>query len=114
MCSQSEVMHCYEQIAPLLEQMLGLTRTGDWGELPDMETQYSSMVDHLKAIEPLETLDQAQRARKYQLLSRITSHHAEMSNLLAPELAKLGTALKSLEQQQCLQKTYGQAADAYS
>ncbi len=108
MGSQSEVMHCYEQIAPLTERMLLLARTKQWGALPALEAQYSGMVDRLKVIEPLETLDEAQAARKYQLLSRITSNSTEIFGMVMPQLTKLVTLMQSLEQQQSLQRTYGQ------
>lgn len=112
MRSHSEVMHCYEQIASLSERMLLLARTKQWGELPALETQYSDMVARLKAIDALETLDEAQSARKYQLLSRITANHAGISSLVVPQLARLRDALKSLEQQESLHKVYGQTDDA--
>ena len=109
MCSHSEVMHCYEQISPLIERMLVFARSGDWAALPAMETQYSNMVNHLKAIEPQYTLDEAQQARKYQLLSRITSNHEEISGILKPQLAKLMAELRSMEQQHSLQNMYDQS-----
>lgn len=112
MSSQSEVMHCYEQIDALAEHMLTLARAGQWGELPAQEAMYSDMVDRLKLIEPLELLHQEQVARKYQLLSRITSNQSEVSSLVMPQLAHLGEALKSLEQQESLKKAYGQASDS--
>lgn len=111
MSSQSEVMHYYEQIASLTEGMLTQARIGQWGELPALEMMYSDMVDRLKVIEPLESLHEEQVARKYQLLSRITSNQSEISSLVMPHLAHLGQVLKSLEQQENLQKAYGQAAD---
>ncbi|MEO5661566.1 MAG: flagellar protein FliT [Polaromonas sp.] len=111
MSSQSEVMHCYEQIATLTEGMLTQARTSQWGELPAQELMYSDMVDRLKFIEPQESLLEEQVARKYQLLSRIVSNQSEISNLVMPHLAHLGQVLKSLEQQENLQKAYGQAAD---
>lgn len=114
MSSHSEVMHCYEQIAPLTERMLVLARNGQWGALPALEAQYSDLVDRLKVIEPLATLDEAQSARKYQLLSRIHSNHAEIYSIVMPQLAHLREVLKSLEQQQSLYKAYGQANDSLS
>ena len=111
MSSQSEVMHCYEQIAMLTEGMLTQARSGHWAELPTLEALYSDMVDRLKVIEPMESLHEEQVARKYQLLSRITSNQAEISSLVMPHLAHLGEVLKSLEQQENLQKAYGQASD---
>lgn len=114
MSSQSEVMHCYEQIAPLSERMLLLARSGQWGALPALEARYSDAVDRLKVIEPLMALDEAQSARKYQLLSRINANHAEISSLIMPQLEYLGVVLKSLEQQQSLHSAYSQANDALS
>ena len=108
MSSQSEVMHCYEQIATLSGQMLVLARTGQWGELPAHETLCSNMVEHLKVIEPLESLLQAQVARKYQLLSRIVSNEAEIFSLVMPQLRDM---LKRMAQQDELKKACGQAND---
>ena len=112
MSTQSEVMHCYEQTATLVDRMLMLARTNLWGELPALEAQYSDMVEHLKAIEPLETLDEAQSARKYRLLSRIISAHDGVCSFVMPQLATLVDALKGLELTQSLHKAYGQAGDA--
>jgi len=111
MSSQSEVMHCYEQIGMLTERMLVLARAGQWGELPAQEMLCSDMVDHLQGIEPLESLHEEQVARKYQLLSRITSNQAEVSSLVMPQLRHLRDVLKSMEQQEGLKKAYGQASD---
>lgn len=111
MGSQSEVMHCYEQIATSTERMLTLARTGQWGELPAQETMCSDMVDRLKDIEPLESLLESQVARKYQLLSCITSNQAEISSLVMPQLVHLSEVLRSLEQQENIQKAYSQASD---
>ena len=113
MSTQSEVMHCYEQIAPITERMLILARTGQWGALPALEAQISDTVDRLKAIELLETLDELQAARKHRLLSRITSNHDKICSFVMPQLAALEDALKSLERQQSLHKAYGQANDAH-
>lgn len=112
MGSQSEVMHCYEQIAALTDHMLLLARTKQWGELPALEAQYSHTVDFLKVIEPLMLLDETPAARKHQLLSRIIANHDEICSFVTPQLATLGEALKSLERQESLRKAYGQADDA--
>ena len=111
MSSQSEVMHCYEQITTSTERMLTLARAKQWGELPAQETMYSDLVDRLKVIEPLESLLAEQVARKGQLLSRITSNQAGVSSLVMPQLRHLGEVLKSLEQQDSLKKAYGQVSD---
>lgn len=107
MASTSEVMHYYEQIAPLTERMLALARDRHWGELPQLEEQQSSMVDRLREIEPLESLNEAQVARKYQLLVWINGCQAEIYSLLMPQLRELGKTIRSLASQQLLLKTYG-------
>ncbi|MFZ4478445.1 MAG: flagellar protein FliT [Rhodoferax sp.] len=103
---QSEVMHCYEQIAPITEQMLVLARSGQWGELPPLETQQSDYVERLRSIEPAETLNESQVARKYHLLSRITAHQAEISSIVMPQLMELGKIIKNLAQQHLLHNAY--------
>jgi flagellar protein FliT len=111
---QSEVMHCYEQIAPITERMLMLARTGQWGELPALEAQNSDMVDRLKAIEPMETLDASQVARKYQLLGRIHANHDEIFILVMPRLNELGAVLKNMACQHSLDQTCGPTNDLLS
>lgn len=112
MCSQSEVLHCYEQIAPLTERMLLLACTGQWAGLPALEEQYSATVDRLMLIEPLEFLSDAQTARKLQLLVRIKTNHASIHGLVTPQLERLGVVLRSLEAQQNLHLAYGLTDDA--
>jgi flagellar protein FliT len=114
MASTSEVMHYYEQIAPLTERMLVLARNRHWGELPKLEEQQSSMVDRLKEIEPLESLSEAQVARKYQLLVWINGCQAEIYSILMPQLRELGKTLKNLASQQLLMKTYGRTNEPLS
>lgn len=111
MSSQSEVMHCYEQICTLAEQMLSLARACRWGELPAHEAMYSAMVDRLKEIEPLESLHEEQVARKYLLLGRIGAHQEEISSLVMPQLRHLGEMLRNLERQENLKKAYGSHSD---
>lgn len=108
MSTQSEVMHCYEWIAPLIEQMLDLARRGQWGGLPELEAQYSETVDRLREIEPLMPLDQAQLERKFRLLGRIIPNYQELMRIVMPQLAHLGEALRTLEQQQSLHRAYSQ------
>lgn len=111
---QSEVMHCYEQIAPITERMLMLAQTGHWGDLPALETQQSLMVERLREIEPLESLNESQTARKYQLLGRITASQAEIQSLVMPQLMKLGSIIRNMASQNLLQQTYGQSNEPMS
>ncbi len=110
MSTHSEVMHCYEQIAPLTERMLCMARSGQWSGLPALEAQFSDMVTHLQHIESPEgqslPLDEAQSDRKLQLLRRINANHLALSDLVMPHLAQLSGVLKSLEWQESLHKAY--------
>ncbi len=110
----SEVMHCYEQIAPITEQMLSLARDGHWGQLPALEAQQSELVERLRAIEPGETLGESQTARKYQLLGRITAQQAEINSIVVPQLRELGLVIRNMASQQLLQRVYGQSNDPLS
>jgi flagellar protein FliT len=92
--------------------MLILASTKQWGGLPALEEQYSRTVERLKVIEPLSTLDEAQSARKYQLLSRINANSAAILGMVSPQLAKLGAVMRSLEAQTKLQHAYGRCDDA--
>lgn len=111
---QSEVMHCYEQIAPITERMLMLAQLRQWGELPALEAQQSALVDRLREIEAGETLSEAQTARKYLLLGRITAQQAEINGIVMPQLRELGLILKNLASQQLLQHAYGQSNEPLS
>ncbi len=71
------------------------------------------MVERLKDIEPLSTLDEAQSARKYVLLSRISANSTEIFGMVMPQLAKLVGVMKSLELQRSLHKAYGQPDDVH-
>jgi flagellar protein FliT len=113
MSTQSEVMHCYEQIAPLTERMLLAANTSQWAVLPALEAQYSDAVDRLKLIEEREVLSEEQAARRSHLLQRIMSNHAAIHAMVVPQLSRLGAILRSLEQQQDIQNFYGQTNDSY-
>jgi len=107
MACQSEVIHCYEQMAPLTEHMLMLASQGQWGDLPALEEQQSALVGRLRALEPTELLSESQTAHKYQLLVRIMAHQAEINGLVGPQLQELSQTLKSMMSQQLLQQAYG-------
>ena len=113
MSTQSEVMHCYEQITLVTERMLLLATTGQWAALPLLELQYSETVERLRVIEPLEVLLEEQLKRKFQLLHRITANHANINATVLPQLTRLGDILQSLEQQQDLNNAYSQTSDVY-
>ncbi len=108
MGSQSEVLHCYEQLLPLTARMLELARAREWGALPGLEARCSAIIERLKVTEPLEQLDDAQRLHKYRLLSRLTTDRDAIVGIVGPQLAQLGATLESLRRSRGLNQTYGQ------
>lgn len=108
MGSQSEVIHCYEQLMPLAARMLELARAREWGALPGLETQCSVIMDRLKVLEPLEQLDDEQRLHKYRLLSRLKADRDAIVSIVSPQVAQLGATLESMQRSRGLHQTYGQ------
>jgi flagellar protein FliT len=113
MASRCEVMHCYEQIAPLTERMLLLASTRQWSGLPALEEQYTALVERLKVLEPQSTLDDAQSTRKRQLLVRINANSTRVLGLIGPQIKKLLSVMTSMEKQQSLHHVYHRSDDAH-
>lgn len=105
---QNAVIDCYEQIAPLVARMLELARAGNWDALVTLEAQFRADIEHLKSLDPADTLDQPQLAQKRRLLKKILADDAEIRNILSPQLARLGALLGSMQQQHNLHQAYGQ------
>ena len=108
---QSDVIHCYEQIAALTEHMVALARAANWEELTAVELQFSARVAYLKTIEQgpdaVDALDASQLAHKHRLLKRILADDAEIRDNISPKLAQLSALMGSLKRQQALNQAYG-------
>lgn len=109
MAVRSEIVHCYEQLAACISRMLALARAKEWGQLPELESRCSASVERLKAIQPLASLEPAQRDLVLHLLERICTEQAELSGLIKPQLDDLIRRMDSLNQQKNLGKAYGLA-----
>jgi flagellar protein FliT len=107
MAVRSEVVHCYEELAASVSLMLVLARSKEWGKLPEIETRCASLVERLRAIEPLETLDAIQIERVLALLDRIREDQAEVSGLIKPQLDELMERMGHLHKQKSLGRAYG-------
>lgn len=108
MAVRSEVVHCYEELAASVAQMLVLARVKEWGKLPELEARCSTLVERLRAIEPLEMLDAIQIERVLGLLDRIRTDQAEVSGLIKPQLDDLIDRMGHLHKQKSLVRAYGQ------
>ena len=107
--ARSEVVHCYGQLASAIARMVELARAKEWGQLPELEAQCSAVVERLRVIEPLESLDPAQLEQALRLIDRIRSDQAEVSGLIKPQLDELIGRMGYLHQQRNLGKAYGPA-----
>ncbi|MFI5445968.1 flagellar protein FliT [Polaromonas sp. UC242_47] len=108
MSSQSEVIHCYEQLLPLAARMLILAKEKEWGALPELETRCSALIERLKVIEPLEKLDEQQRLYTYRLLGRLLADREAIMGIIGPQVAQLGATLESMQRSQGLNQAYRQ------
>lgn len=108
MSSQSEVVHCYEQLLPLTARMLTLAREKEWGALPELEARCSAFIERLKVIEPLEKLDEQQRLYTYRLLGRLLADREAIVGIIGPQIAQLGATLESMQRSHGLQQAYSQ------
>lgn len=107
MAARSEVVHCYGQLASSISRMVELARAKEWGQLPELEAQCSAVVERLRVIEPLESLDPAQLEQALRLIDRIRVDQAEVSGLIRPQLDDLIGRMGHLHQQRNLGKAYG-------
>jgi len=106
--AQEEIIHCYEQIAPLSSRMLEFARTGNWDGLSHLGRQFRGYIDRLKEIQLEFPLDHSQLARKHVLLSKILADDAAIRDIVTPELAQLSNLLGNMHRQQHLNHAYGQ------
>ena len=107
MLVQSEVVHCYEELASSISLMLVLARAKEWGRLPELESRCSALVDRLRVIEPQEALDATQVETVLRLIDRIRVEQAEVSGLIKPQIDDLLGRMGHLNQQKNLGRAYG-------
>jgi flagellar protein FliT len=107
MAVTSEVVHCYSELAVRVSLMAELARAKEWGRLPELEAQCSALVDRLKLLQPLESLDPAQYDEVRRLIARIRMDQDEVCGLVKPQIEQLIARMSSLHHQQTLGKAYG-------
>lgn len=107
MSATSELIHCYDQLAERLAHMVELARAKDWGRLPELEAQCSAVVQRLKSLNPLESLEPSQLQEALRLIERIRADQQEVCELVRPQIEQLIDRMGLLSQQRNLGKTYG-------
>jgi len=106
MATNSEVLHCYGQLATKVAQMVEFARNKRWGELPDAEAACAVIVGRLQVIAPIATLSSAQAACR--LIARIQADQAIVNGIVKPQLDELVENMSSLQHSKSLSKAYGQ------
>lgn len=104
--TDSEVLHCYGQLALKVAAMVQLAKDKNWGALPDVETQCVAIVARLQVIEPIETLDSKEKAEARRLILRIQADQTLVSGMVKPQLEALVENMAALQARQSLGKAY--------
>jgi len=107
MATRSEVVHCYGQLASGVALMAELARAKEWGRLPALEAQCAAIVERLKVLVPLETLEPSQFEEALRLIERIRVDQDEVCGLVKPQIEQLIARMSYLQQQRSLGKAYG-------
>ncbi len=97
----------YEAIAKVVGEMLNAARADQWNTLIQLQDQYTALVDSLRPVDASFDLDEAQRARKHELIRRILADDAAIRDLITPRLARLSALLASSRHTRALQEMYG-------
>lgn len=108
MATNSEVLHCYGQLATKVAQMVEFARNKRWGELPDAEAECAVIVGRLQVIAPIATLSSAQAQEACRLIARIQTDQAIVNGIVKPQLDELVENMSSLQHRKSLSKAYGQ------
>jgi len=109
MTTSSEIVHCYSQLAARVARMAELARAMQWDQLPQLEIQCAAIVERLRELEPVETLEPAQIAETLRLIQRIHADQAEVVRLIGPQIQDLLARMSSTYLQQNLDRAYGPA-----
>ncbi|MAK54627.1 MAG: flagellar protein FliT [Pusillimonas sp.] len=103
MSQSKSVLNQYKIIANLSGKMVQLARDNHWDEVVAVSQEYISAVQALRQYEPL---DDSDRLARKPLLQKILQDDAEIRDLAAPEMARLGSLLGNMKRHQNVLQTY--------
>jgi|TARA_A100001391_G_scaffold156327_1_gene114316 flagellar protein FliT len=103
MSRSKTILNQYQTIANLSGKMVQLARENQWDEVVATSQAYSEAVNALRQYEPL---DDSDRLARKPLLQKILQDDAEIRELAAPELVRLGSLLGSMRRHQNVLQTY--------
>lgn len=103
MSRSKSILNQYKIIANLSGKMVQLARDNQWDDVVATSREYSVAVQELRQYEPLDDHD---RLARKPLLQKILRDDAEIRDLAAPELARLGSLLGNMKRHQNVLQTY--------
>lgn len=103
MSQSSTILRQYEVIAAITSRMLEEARASHWDEVVVLGSQYNEAVETLRGMNQLSEED---RAARRNLLTRILDDDANIRQLAAPELNRLGRLLGDIRRQHTVLQAY--------
>lgn len=103
----AEYFACYEAIAAVSHQMLAAARRAHWSDLIGLQEEYLSLVDGLKVAETNLSLNEFERARKYDLIRQILADDAAIRDLASPSVSRLSALFAAERPVRMLNRFYG-------
>jgi flagellar protein FliT len=97
----------YEAIVAISARMLAAARRASWHELTGLQDEYRTLIDGLQHAGDPVSLDDAGRARKYELIRRILADDAAIRDLESPSMARLSARLAAGRSTRLLKELYG-------
>jgi len=104
--SASEVLEHYELLSSLTARMHEAATRGEWDLVSSIEQQRSTLISALKLLDADPVLDEAESARKRQLIEKILADDTAIRTLTEQRIDELRGSMKSGHQAQRLRKTY--------
>ncbi|WP_017429043.1 flagellar protein FliT [Vreelandella jeotgali] len=105
--TQQTLLDAYAALLDSASHMHELAVAGQWAELIEQRTGYIMLVDKLRRLDAIVTLDAEARESKAELLERILDYDARTRRQLIDRRDELGKLIDVSEQEQRLYRTYG-------
>jgi len=107
MNQNAEYFARYEAIAAVSHRMLAAARRARWSELVGLQEEYLALVEGLKDAETHVSLDDCERARKFDLIRQILADDAAIRDLASPSVARLSALFATERPARVLKELYG-------
>jgi flagellar protein FliT len=107
--TSQEVVHVYESMMSLTDQMVRAAENSDWDRLVLLEQQCAAHVRRLKECEPQGGLDAANRERKVSAIRQMLDDDRRIRDLTMPWMAKLTALINNSGTERRLARAYGSA-----